>query len=71
MRVSDPTTNTPTRTADKRAEFERLSRENPHRPPDTRAYIEGKIEMVRSDPNLTDEEKDRFIRDLRRRLRDE
>ena len=38
--------------ADRRAEFERLSRQSPRDEEAERAFIEGKMEMVRTDPNL-------------------
>jgi hypothetical protein len=54
--------------ADLRAEFERLSRLTPRDPRAERAFIESKIELVRSDPRLSEAEKDRAIEDLKRRL---
>ena len=53
---------------DRREEFERLSRETPRNPEAERAFTEAKIDLVRSDPNLTEEEKARAIADLRQRL---
>jgi len=53
---------------DRREEFERLSRETPRNPEAERAFIEAKIDLVRTDPNLTEEEKARAIADLRQRL---
>jgi hypothetical protein len=53
---------------DRREEFERLSRETPRNPEAERAFIEAKIDLVRSDPKLTEEEKLRAIADLRQRL---
>jgi len=53
---------------DRREEFERRSRETPRDLEAERAFIEGKIDLVRSDPNLTEEEKTRAIADLRQRL---
>jgi len=53
---------------DRRDEFERLSRETPRNPEAERAFIEGKIDLVRGDPNLTEDEKTRAIADLRQRL---
>jgi hypothetical protein len=55
--------------ADVRAEFERLSRQSPHDPEAERAFIEKKIEIVRSDPHLTDGEKQRAIEELLRGLK--
>lgn len=53
--------------ADRRQEFEELSRQ--HREgADDRAYIEHKIEIVTSDPHLTAEEKATAIAELRRAL---
>ena len=50
------------------AEFERISHETPRNPEAERAFLEGKIDLLRSDPNLTEGEKTRAIADLRRRL---
>lgn len=50
---------------DRRKEFERLSRQARENP-DSREFIEHKIEVVRTDPNLTDDEKARAIEELRR-----
>ena len=55
--------------ADRRAEFERLSRQSPRDEEAERAFIEGKMEMVRTDPNLTKEEKQRALEELKRKLR--
>jgi hypothetical protein len=49
-------------------EFERLSRQVPRDPEAERAFIESKIEMIRSDPNLSQGEKERVIEELRRGL---
>ena len=54
--------------ADRRAEFERLSRQSPRDEAAERAFIEGKLEMVRTDPNLTAEEKQRVLEELERKL---
>jgi hypothetical protein len=53
---------------DKRAEFERLSQQTPRDPDETRAFLESKIAIVRGDPHLSEEEKQRAIQELRRRL---
>ncbi len=66
--LTDPKTGKPVRGADKRAEFQRLSRQAPRDPEAERAFIEGKIEMVRGDPYLSDVEKERVIEELRSRL---
>ena len=50
---------------DKRAEFERISRQQPRDEDAERAFIESKIEIIRTDPNLTDEEKERAIKEIR------
>ncbi len=52
----------------RREDFERLSRETPRNLEAEHAFVEGKIDLVRSDPNLTEEEKTRVIADLRQRL---
>jgi hypothetical protein len=53
--------------ADRRELFERLSRRSPA--PSAEEFIEHKIEIVRSDPDLTDAEKDRAIAELRGKQR--
>jgi hypothetical protein len=67
-RLIDPETGQPVPVGDKRTEFERLSRQTPRDPAAERAFIESKIEMVRSDPRLSDAEKQQVIEELRRRL---
>jgi len=56
------------RITDRRATFERLSRRSPRNEEAERAFIEGKMNMVRTDPNLTDEEKQRALEELERLL---
>ncbi|BAX98281.1 hypothetical protein MSTE_02976 [Mycobacteroides stephanolepidis] len=53
--------------ADRRQEFEELSRRHRERA-DELAFIEHKIEIVTSDPDLTAEEKAAAIAELRRAL---
>jgi hypothetical protein len=50
---------------DRRAEFDRLSRQVPRDPEAERSFIESKIEMIRMDPNLSPAEKERAIEQLR------
>jgi len=66
--MTDPDTGNPVSVADRRAEFERLSRQAPRDPGAERAFIESKIEMIRKDSNLTEAEKERAIEELRRGL---
>jgi hypothetical protein len=54
--------------ADRRAEFERLTRESGRDEKAERAFIESKMRMVRSDPNLTEEEKRVLLEELERKL---
>lgn len=51
-----------------RAEFDRISRQTPRNREAQRAFIESKIEMIRTDPRLGAAEKERAIADLRRGL---
>lgn len=53
--------------ADRRQQFEELSRRH-REDSDDRAFIEHKIEIVASDPDLTAEEKAAAIAELRRAL---
>ena len=57
----------PLKVVDRRAEFERLSRLAPRDREAERAFIEGKLDMIRNDPRLSDEEKARAIARLRGR----
>ena len=54
--------------ADRRAEFERLTRQSERDEEAERAFIESKMRMVRSDPNLTEEEKRSALEQLERKL---
>jgi hypothetical protein len=56
------------RTADRRAEFERLTRQSGRDEKAERAFIESKMRMVRSDPNLSEEEKRALLAELERKL---
>lgn len=51
---------------DRRKAFERLTRKSGRDEEAERAFIESKMELVRSDPNLTDEEKERELEKLQR-----
>jgi hypothetical protein len=55
--------------ADKREHFERLSRESRRDPEAEQAFIESKLRMVESDPNMSPEEKTAAIEELRRKLK--
>jgi hypothetical protein len=63
----DPITGRPIRGGDRRAEFERLSRENPRDLEAERAFIRSKIEIVQSDLSLSEDEKAKIIAELRDR----
>jgi len=65
LSMIDPETGKPVPMADMRAEFERLSRQVPRDPEAERAFIESKIEMIRTDSSLTEAEKERAIDELR------
>ena len=54
---------------DRRAEFERITRQSPRDSQAERAFIESKMRMVRRDPKLSDEEKQRALADLTKKLR--
>lgn len=58
----------PPEIADMREHFARVTKESPRDPEAERAFIEGKIEMVRSDPNLSEDEKAAAIEELRAKL---
>jgi hypothetical protein len=52
--------------ADVRAEFEQLSRQAPRDPEAEQAFIESKIAIIRTDPNMTKADKQRAIDELGR-----
>jgi hypothetical protein len=54
--------------ADRRKVFERLTRTSARDLEAERAFIEAKMDLVRTDPNLTEMEKAQAIEELRRRL---
>ena len=56
------------RIADKRDEFERISKRSGRDEAAERAFIENKIQMIETDPNLTPKEKEAAIRKLRDQL---
>ena len=66
--LPDPNTGKPIHYADFREEFERITRQTPRNPEAERAFILNKIEMVRKDPHLTEDEKKRAIADLEQGL---
>lgn len=59
----------PTPTQDMREEFARISRRSPPDPEAERAFIESKIEMIRTHPTLSEEEKETAIAELLTALR--
>jgi hypothetical protein len=67
LHVTDSKTGQTVRIGDMRAEFERLSHQMPRDAEAERAFIESKIEMIRSDPYLSDADKKRAIAELQRR----
>jgi hypothetical protein len=64
----DPKTGKPVVISDLRAEFERISAQTPQGSAAVEAFIESKIEMVRSDFRLSAAEKESAIAELRRRF---
>ena len=54
--------------ADKRREFEQLTKRQLGQAPTDAAFIKARLELVRSDPRLTEEERERALADLRKRL---
>jgi hypothetical protein len=56
------------KTANRRAKFGRLSRDSRRDEGAGRAFIASKMEVVRTDPNLTKEEKQRALEELKRKL---
>ena len=53
---------------DRRKAFQRLTEESGRDAEAERAFIESKMDMVRTDPNLTPEEKQRALEELKARL---
>jgi len=56
--------------SDQRARFEQLSRRSARDEEAERTFIEHKIEIARSDPNLTEEQRRAAVEELTRQLRD-
>jgi len=52
-----------------REEFARMSADAPLEPDAERAFIESKLEMIASDPRLSEEEKAAAVAELRTKLR--
>jgi len=65
---TDPHTDKALEYADLRSEFSSVSRQAQRSPRAERAFILSKIEMIRSDPHLDEDEKKRAIADLERGL---
>ena len=55
-------------TGDVRAEFAALSCQTPRDEAAETGFLENKIELIRSDPNLTEKQKQDAIAEVRRRL---
>jgi hypothetical protein len=66
--LTDPRTGKPVEYADLREEFERLSKQVPRNLEAERAFLLSKIELLRTDPHLNEDEKKRAITDLERAL---
>ena len=56
--------------ADRRELFERLTRESARDEAAERSFIEHKIQIARTDPNLTEEERSAAVAELTKRLHD-
>ncbi|MFD9339393.1 hypothetical protein ACFWBF_34125 [Streptomyces sp. NPDC060028] len=56
-------------TADRREEFARESRDAPRDPEAEEAFLQGRIDMIRGDPGLTEAEKEKAVAALLRSLR--
>ena len=54
--------------ADRRKAFERVTRKSGRDEEAERAFIEGKMALVRSHPNLSEQEKEQALAELRRKL---
>jgi hypothetical protein len=65
---TDPETGKRAPTADMREKFARMSTEAPRDPEAERAFIESKLEMIRTHPTLSEEEKKAAIRELEQKI---
>jgi hypothetical protein len=68
--IEQPTPDAPRGTApieDVRGQFERKASQTPEDDARTRAFIAGKIEMIRRDPQMTEADKAAAIADLKAR----
>jgi hypothetical protein len=68
-RLIDPKTGEPLPTADMREEFARWSRDAPSDPDAERAFVESKIEMIRTHPTLSETEKAAAVAEVLEKLR--
>ena len=55
--------------ADRRKEFARITRQSPRDPEAERMFVEGKLAMLRTDPRLSEAEKQRAAQDLERTIK--
>jgi hypothetical protein len=69
VEMIDPKTGKPVPTKDMRETFARVSARVGRDPAAERAFVEGKFEMIRSHPTLSDAEKAAAIRELEERLK--
>jgi hypothetical protein len=69
VRLTDPKTGEPLPTADMREEFARRSRNVPSDPDAERAFVESKIEMIRTHPTLGEKEKAAAVAEILEKLR--
>jgi hypothetical protein len=68
LKRTDPSTGKRVPTADVREKFSRMSAEAGRDPEAERAFIESKLEMIRTHPTLTEDEKTAAIHELEEKL---
>jgi hypothetical protein len=66
--MTDPKTGKRLRSRDMREKFARISARVPRNPRAERAFVESKVEMIRSHPTLSEAQKASAIRDLEKML---
>jgi len=65
--IEQPARNATAPIADVRDQFARKTKQKPEDEARARAFIESKLEMIRSDPNMTDAQKAAAIEEIRAR----
>jgi len=66
--LTDPATGEPIPAADMREAFSRMSPTDQPEPDADRAFVDGRLEMIRTDPTLTEAQKEAAIAEVLEKL---